>query len=425
MKPFMDDAAAAEPFRPEMARRLGLRAFTGRLTPTGPGITEFMTHPRQFLRDVYEQLGPDQQAALALVYAAAPDGSLASPLVLGEAQRDIIARAGATPAGVARGLEALTGSFLQVTAPPLGQPGWAFRHPTLWEGFASWVATQTHLLTVLLGGLTDSALLSRVDCEDQDAKEENGILLRVPPPLHRPVAERLAAILHEPFVGQAFEWDKGELVATDSYAAHLGRKTSVHGFLSRRCSDSFLRTYLDVDPGLQDLMLNFTSYLYPGNEPDVLARLRTAGLLSEPVRLRAVEHVAELAIETPDGGWLTGKAWEILLTPGERAALMQKVREDLIPGIGNADWLLDDEHKIPDDDPVERTLRIYMDAFEKEGDYQTVAILAEALRVRAGVPVRYYDYDDDEQGYSEPLTSTRLAPPPDSGRSIFDDIDEE
>jgi hypothetical protein len=35
-----------------------------------------MTHPRQFVRDVYEQLSADQQAALALVYAAAIDGSL-------------------------------------------------------------------------------------------------------------------------------------------------------------------------------------------------------------------------------------------------------------------------------------------------------------------------------------------------------------
>ena len=42
MKPFLDDAAAAEPFRPEMAHRLGLRAFTGRLTITEPGILEFM-----------------------------------------------------------------------------------------------------------------------------------------------------------------------------------------------------------------------------------------------------------------------------------------------------------------------------------------------------------------------------------------------
>jgi hypothetical protein len=131
MKPFLDHAAAAEPFRPEMARRLGLRAFTGALSLTKAGIAEFMTHPRQFLRDIYDQLGADQQAALALVYAAAVDGSLEIPLALTEAQRDIIDRGGSTIAGTGKALQALTRSFLQVTGPPFGKPGWAFRHPTL------------------------------------------------------------------------------------------------------------------------------------------------------------------------------------------------------------------------------------------------------------------------------------------------------
>ena len=161
MKPFLDHAAAAEPFRPEMARRLGLRAFTGGLALTETGIAEFMTHPRQFLRDIYDQLGADQQAALALVYAAAVDGSLETPLALTEAQRDIIDRAGGTIAGTVKALPALTGSFLQVTGPPFGKPGWAFRHPTLWEGFASWLPTQAHLLTVVLAGLDRRALLDQ------------------------------------------------------------------------------------------------------------------------------------------------------------------------------------------------------------------------------------------------------------------------
>ena len=419
MKPFLDHAAAAEPFRPEVARRLGLRAFTGRLALTMPGIADFMTHPRQFLRDVYGELGPDQQAALALVYAAAPDGSLASPLSLDEAQLDIITRAGATPAGVARSLDALTGSFLQVTAPPLGQPGWAFRHPTLWEGFASWVATQTHLLTVLLHGLTDAALLRRVDCEDENAEERNGTLLRVPPPLYRPVAERLAMILREPFIGDKWTTRAGRLASTDAYNEHLSRKTSVHSFLSRRSSDSFLRVYLDVDPGLPDMMLGFTSYLSVVSEPDVLGRLHGAGLLREPVRLRAVERVTELAIETPDSGWLTDDIWKFLLTPGERAALMQKVREELVPALPEI-WLNVEEG----DGAIEESLDTYREEFEKEGDHEIAAAFEQAARQCAERAALPYDDEDAGQVYRQPIASTRLAPPPDRGRSIFDDIGE-
>jgi hypothetical protein len=422
MKPFLDHAATAKPFRPEMARRLGLGAFTGRLTLTSPGITEFMTHPTQFLRDVYRELGPDQQAALALVYVAAPDGSLASPLTLNEAQRDIIARAGASPAGVARGLEALTGSFLQVTVPPLGQPGWAFRHLTLWEGFASWAATQTRLLTVLLDGLEDSALLRRVDCEDEDAEEKNGTLLRIPPPLYRHVAERLAKILREPFTGVKWRTRGGQSVSTDSYNEYRRRKTSVHTFLSRRSSDSFLRTYLDVDPGLPEKTANFTSYLHVVSEPGVLARLHQAGLLNEQVRLQAVECVTDLAINTPDSGWLTGSAWKVLLTPGERVALMQAVREDLVPTLEDTYW--DDDEKEPGHDSTEESLNDYRKAFEEEGDHETAAVFALATRRRAARPEKYYDYDGDGSGYRRPITHARLTPPGDSDRSIFDDIDQ-
>jgi Novel STAND NTPase 3 len=117
MKPFLDHAATAEPFRPEMARRLGLRAFTG-LALTETGSAEFMTHPRQFLRDIYDQSGADQQAALALVYAAAVDGSLEPPLALTDAQRDIIDRAGGTIAGT---VKAAASASLQTAGHPRGR----------------------------------------------------------------------------------------------------------------------------------------------------------------------------------------------------------------------------------------------------------------------------------------------------------------
>lgn len=222
---------------------------TGRTLSAGPGILEFMTHPREFLRDVYGQFSADQQAALALVYASGTNGSLENLLTLTEVQRDIIDRTGSTPAGVVRALEALTGSFLRVTGPPLATPGWAFRHPTLWEGFASWVPTQSHLLTVLLAGLTDSALLTKVDCEAEDAEEHRGTLLRVPPALYRPVAERLAAIGRQRFSGRRrYSNVNGGISETLSYAEHRGNRRAFLAFLAYRSSDAFLHVYMDVDP---------------------------------------------------------------------------------------------------------------------------------------------------------------------------------
>jgi conflict system STAND superfamily ATPase len=423
MKPYLDHAAVAEPFRPEMAHRLGQRAFTSGLSLTEAGIVDFMTHPRQFLRDVYEQLGTDQQAALALVYAAAVDGSLSNPLVLSDAQRDIIDRAGGTPAGVTRALDTLTGSFLQVTGPPLGRPGWAFRHPTLWEGFASWVPTQSHLLTVLLAGLTDDALLTRVDCDDENASQRQGTLLRVPPALYRAVSERLALIRPQPFTGQKWERrEGGRLRTTDSYQEYQRTRQAVLAFLTRRSSDAFLRIYLNVDPDLPASLVNFTSYVYAVSEPGVLARLHRAGLLSESVRLQAVERMAHLAVTTPDDGWIQGPDWKVLLTPDDHTRLMDEVRDELVPRLESGYLWEGGERE--EDDPLESALQGYEIAFESQGDFETAQAFARARDMYSQLPPSARDdYGDWED--RAPLVNTRLAPAPNTSRSIFDDIDTE
>jgi hypothetical protein len=421
MKPFLDRAAAAEPFRPEMARRLGLRAFTGRLSLTESGVADFMTHPRQFLRDVYDQLGVDQQAALSLVYAVAAGGSLEAPLSLTDAQRDIIVRAGSTPAGAAMALRTLTGSFLQVTGPPLGEPGWAFRHPTLWEGFASWLPTQDHLLTVVLAGLTDTALLTRVDCDDGEADEDHGTLLRVPPALYRAVAERLAAIRRQPFTGTRFTYVEGRVVSTTSFRGYGGRYDAFLAFLARRSSAAFLRIYLSVDPDLPGTLCDFSSYVYAVPEPGALARIHQAGLLSERVRKQAVDRMAYLAVTTPDDGWLDGAAWKTLLTPDDRAMLLDKVRIDLVPRLETLDGVGDGERD-PDDDPVESALFGYQRFFEKEGDYETAEAFDWARDAYSQLPTA--EREDDNFQDSSPVGSRKLAPLPDTARSIFDDIDQ-
>jgi hypothetical protein len=416
MKSFLDHAAATEPFRPEMAHRLGLRAFTGRLTITESGILEFMTHPREFLRDVYEQFSADQQAALALVYASGTNGSLENPLSLTEVQSDIINRAGSTPAGVVQALEALTGSFLRVTGPPIAEPGWAFRHPTLWEGFAAWVPTQSHLLTVMLAGLTDSALLSKVDCEAETAEEKRGTLLRVPPTLYRPVAKRLAAI------GQRFSgrW-RSRVDRGISYEEYWASRRAFLAFLAYRSSDTFLQVYMDVDPDLPRRLVDFTSFVNAVPEPDVLAKLHRVGLLTEEFRLQAVERMRYLAVTTPDDGWIDDRAWEVLLTADDRTRLFEWVRTELVPRLEPGEGWLDDERD-PDDDPVESALRGYSMAFENAGDFETAHAFDAAVEWHSQLPARERE-DTESWTDTSPLTGDRLAPPPSRGRSMFDDID--
>jgi hypothetical protein len=359
MKPFLDHAAAAGPFRPEMARRLGLRAFTAGLATTKSGIAEFMTHPRQFLRDVYE---------------------------------------------------------------PLGQPGWAFRHPTLWEGFAAWVSTQPHLLTVVLAGITDSELLTKVDCGDENAGGEHGTLLRVPAALYRAVAERLAAIRQQPYTGRLFRREGSLWRRSETYEEYRDTQDAVLSFLCRRSSDAFLRAYLDIDPELPGSLVNFTSFVSAVPEPAVLARLRRAGLLDEQVRLQAVDRMAYLAVKTPDDGWLRTQNWKILLTPADRARLMDKVRTDLIPRLETLDGIGHGERD-PDDDPYESALLGYQLEFEKDGDFEAAEAFDLAREFYSQLPAKDRDYGEYQED-PRPLARPGLAPPPGTDRSIFDDIDE-
>ena len=166
MKPFLDHAAAAEPFRPEMARRLGLRAFTGRpdphrprhrrvhdpsqAVPAGrlrPARPRPASRPRPRLRrstgrQPGEPAGPGRSTARHHRPGwRHPGRDSTGP---GGPHRQL-------PAGHRSAVRALPALPL----PPLpgepgyllgrrlrpSSPGWVFRHPTLSEGFASWLST--------------------------------------------------------------------------------------------------------------------------------------------------------------------------------------------------------------------------------------------------------------------------------------------
>lgn len=417
MKPFLAAAAAARPFRPEAARRLGLRAFTTNLNLTHQGVETFMSSPRQVLRDVFDQLGPNEHAALALVYAAGKGGTIEEPLDFTPTQREIINRAGGTTSGAARALRALTGDFLSQIAGAGGNNRFTFRHPTLWEGFASWLPTQPHLLPMILAGLSDTELLTQVDCTVDDARHAEGVLLRVPPPLYRDVAQRVLTK----------EW------AVDRDYSHNARqrwnaRNLIYRFLQRRCSDEFLRVYLSLDPELPERLTKFTSYVDAVPEPALLARLHEARLLDDSLRRRAVEHMAYLAVTTPDARWLVNHAWSILMTDDDRAELMAAVRDELTPRLESAvsEWV-DQADQQDEDDPIPSHLLEYSTAFEAEGDTTTANAFAEARelydQLKQSTHFEHDGWEPRRKGKGDLLLGPESVAAQYS-RSIFDDIDQ-
>jgi hypothetical protein len=402
LKPHLDAAADAQPFRPEAARRLGQTAFTRGLAMSRPAIVDFLEKPKPYLAEVFGQLDSDQQAALTLVYIA---GGLAPTFGRDARQALLLERLGSSAAGAAVALEALTGTFLRYGSEPgLDEgPAWSFHHPTLRESFAAFVASRPHLLDVFLAGLTDTALLTQIDC---GAAPATGTLVSIPPQLYPSVARRLAAM-------------------DSSSLADWSRHWAWHQFFVQRCSDGFLREYVQHDEDFVRRLLRFGSYLGVIPEPRVLCRLHQAGLLLEDDRRAAVANASDLAVETPDADWLDAPEWKVLASETERRAILARVRTELVPRLSQEIWNWVGNYKRDEDpdgyyQPLQEALLRYGSALsdDRTAKDEIEAAVDELRRLKSNASDDY-----------EPPASSRWAPSspaPDTNRrdrSAFDDID--
>jgi len=96
--------------------------------------------------------------------------------------------------------------------------------------------------------------------------------------------------------------------------------------------------------------------------------------------------MADLAVNTPDHGWIRGSDWKILLTSGDRAMLFGKVRTELVPRLDTGEaW---GDERDGDDDPVDDALFGYQMAFEDEGDLETAQAFEAARDAYAQLPIK-------------------------------------
>ncbi|MFJ8696779.1 nSTAND3 domain-containing NTPase [Streptomyces roseolilacinus] len=418
MKPHLEAAADAEPFRPEAARRLGLQAFTSKLLLTRQGITAFMTQSQQLLSDIYDQLDTHAHAALALTYATARDETLPglpNPIALDAGDRDIVERAGSTQPGVSKAAVALTGVFLRLNTYQDGQEYWTFHHPTLREGFAAWLTTQPHLLPMVLMGMTDQSLLSQTDCLTPRSEQRQGTLLRIPPSLYPEVARRVATLRQQP-CGPLEEWHQ-----------LYERQRAVQTYLAHYSSDGFLRAYVAADPQIYKELDQFTSPVSYDKLTTILARLHQADLLPEEFRKRAINRMKELAVSSPDASWIDDEDWQLLLTDTDREEMFEYVLRKLIPSLEHRveDWAAEFSGSV-DDDPVEDALRLYEEAFRERHNTDTASRIDWAIdsyqQMRPIPEDTDSDWTPNATNLRERLSQIRQH----SGnqRSLFDDIDQ-
>lgn len=400
IKPFLEDASSVEPFRPEMARRLGRQAFTSALVPTRASIVSFMAESTDFLVTVYGQLDRHAQAALTAVYAAGDAGF--SPTVSGS-EDGLIKRLGSSQADVAAAVAAMDETFVRFgSTDSRFTARWFFHHPTLREGFAAYIAQRRHLVDILVIGLSDASLLSQTECGGEPGR---GVLVSIPKDVFPVMAQRLAAVAVDPL-----DWRRRS--AWSSYFLH-------------RCSDEFLSLYADTDPKFVSRLLDFGSYLSNAAEPKVLARLHTLHKLTEADRRAAVKNLSDLAIETPDADWLDAREWAQILLPEEHAQILDRVRTELIEDpYDTIEIWRSNRPPLEDPDsyyePLDRAFQRYRGAFD--GDADALRRLDHALEETW---LLRSERDDEDR----PSRPSNLVPKPlagdiqRTGRSIFDDVD--
>lgn len=304
-QPHLPAAAAVDRFEPEVARRLGQRAFTRPDSlQTAGDLVDFFDRPLEFLADVLRRLPAATRAALACVYVSGDE--LPAPVEFTPALAETARRLGGGQDEILRALKACDGTFLQLATNPAGDPVWRFRHPTIREGFAAVVAEDPDAVSVFVDGLTDDELLRQTDCGGPATR---GTRVRVPAALYARVAPR---------------------VRLPSGRGH-GWLEPAAWYLQHSCSDAFLRVWATEHEHALAALADFGMFTGAFWQPKVLARLHAAGALPEPVRAAAAARLRENALYF-DGGALDEPV-RALLSPRELQALLADIRAQIVPDL--------------------------------------------------------------------------------------------
>jgi len=396
LKPFLPGIAEHRRFSPELARRLGNPIFTKKLLLVQESIDHFLSNPLELACDVIRNLDANCQSALALVFIRG--GNLSSPVIISSEEEQALSRLGGSVASVFKSIEFLKDSLLlHVTQD--GNPVWRFKHPTIRDAFATIIAESPELMDIYLSGTPVEKLLGEVSCGDVGLA---GVKVIVPSSRFDAFTKRF-----------------------DSFAStEAAEERKVHRFLSYRCNREYLVHYIALHPTFID-DLHVGSYLGAVSDVSVIERLHEFGLLPEEKRKAVVGTMRELAIDTPDSGFLAEDT-RCLFTAGELVEILNHVRETLLPNLTDKirQWRWD--HNGTDDpanyfEPLVTTLKDYRKELlsQPEAIAQIDAALGEIEQaieeLQAEMP--------EERESSEYYGSTSQVRN-DESRSIFDDVDQ-
>lgn len=406
IKPHLEMVAGHSRFIPETARRLSDPVFTKDLFIDPYYLGQFVEKREEFLQEVLTGLDRDSKAALALIYMR--NDRLESPIELQPSETEALQRLGSTLGGCVAALEALTGSLVLLTQ-TVGDAVWRFKHPTIGDAFASILVYSPELLGIYIRGSAPEKLVTQVTCGDVGIEKA----VVVPRALFPLILERLS------------EFPKSRNYKSD-FLSTWGGKWVLHSFLARRCSKEFLEMYIKANPGVLDQIAKPGLMLSAMAEIGLVVTLNRLGILSEEHRRQFVETVSQYAVDGDDLTAMNSAPIRTVFKDEEFDELRERVRSELLPRLEKVRENVELNHR-PDESPEEHisSLMEMLDTLTLHfGEDPDAATTIDRQRRHA---TQWVNENTPEEPKRKPrkLGNLEKSEKPRSGRSIFDDIDDD
>lgn len=390
VKPYLPEMAERKDFLPETARRLGSVFFAGDLDTSPSVLTKFFEKPAQFLHDTIVNLAPDCRAAIAVVFLN--HGTIRSPIAIPDLEYAASAF-GTIPGDVRVQVEALNGSLLLLATDESG-PYWTYKHPTVGDAFATYVAGSPELVEIYLRGAKPTSIIYEVVC---GGAHVSGAPVVVPDSLHSLLADRIES-LHSIY-----------LVS----------------FLSYRSNKTFSALMLERRPDILDRLRSFSSPIKEDTDASLVATLHGQGLLPEDIRLTFVEAVRTAAVDDADSSFLDSHTLQSVLTDSEKHDILLDVELNLFPNIAvHVSRLRDEWDK---NSEPEEYFEEFGDAIKRFADELRAGTSKQDIledvrtKVREAVAIMNADYEPSPSTSAPTsLSPTRSTPL----TNLFRDIDE-
>ncbi|MFC2071233.1 hypothetical protein ACFLUU_00735 [Chloroflexota bacterium] len=398
IKYFLNDVAVSRHFLPEIARRLGNRAFTRDLIPNRYSVIDFSEKPMLFLVEVVKSLSAQSRAALTLLFIHG--GSIKSPINLDSKDGKALQLLGASIADVREALNQMESSLVKYLQKE-DDPQWVFRHPTISDAIATIVAEDPELVDIYLSGTSTEKIMNEVTCGSVGYE---GVKVIIPASHYYGFIKRLDNITNEYMV--------------------------MH-FLSSRCDRAFLKLFIEHHPNFYEEYFSHFPQVSANPGAAVIAKLYEYNILPEELRLKFIEAIRETAVSIPDADFLANSEMREVFHESEITRIIDVVHKELFSDVESVETLVEEEESLWDrsyNSPEQHfeQLKSTLETYRKEFIYRgmPVEVIEDGIsgidrsidRLNEEYEEREYD-EEDYESYLESISDSEE-------RSIFDDLDE-